>query len=383
MLLEGIFWGAIAVNAITFVGYPVFIMAAAYFVPSRKGHYKDMPSPTVSVIICAHNEIAAISQKIISVLQSDYSHQFEVLVGDDGSTDGTADAVRAIQDSRVRLFEFPRSGKAAVLDALVAKAAFDTFVFSDADPIWRRDTLANIVKPMANVEVGAVAGAILTQKSQRRLEGGDKAFRRYESVIRQAENRLFGAVSGDGGLYAIRRKYYEAPLAGATDDFFISTGAVAGGARIEFAPDAIALEESIASPRKHLNRRIRITVRGLASVFARRRLLNPFQYGSYAVGLFFHKVMRRLAPALMIPAALALSGLALVSGPYRILGATAVLGLSVSLMVILSDLRVLRLLRLPGYVIMHAWGLAVGCILFVAGVRYTQWTPAKEKAAQP
>jgi cellulose synthase/poly-beta-1,6-N-acetylglucosamine synthase-like glycosyltransferase len=379
MFLEFILWGAIAINAATYLGYPAVVLALARL--RGKGE-RDENAPdyqgAVSIVVCAHNEANVIARKITSICESNFGGDFEILVGDDGSTDDTTAVIRAISDPRMRLFEFPRSGKAFVLDSLVSKARHDILVFTDADPIWRDDTLSNLITPFAARDIGAVAGVVLTQKAQRRLEGGDRVFRTYENIIRRAEDRLFGTISADGGLFALRRDYYEGPPPGATDDFFISTGAVAAGARIAFAEEAVAFEESISTARKHYRRRIRITVRGLASVWARRKLLNPFQHGAYAIALFFHKVLRRLAPVFMFIGLAALFGLALVDLRYRLAAAAVVIGVAISVIAILSHAPAPGIVKLPAYFLLHAWGLAVGCVLFLFGVRYKQWTPAKD-----
>lgn len=382
MFLELIFWTAIGVNAATYIGYPLAILTIDRMAPTKVRDRKISGArDPVSIIICAHNEGKAIGPKIASVLNSRYDGDFEVLVGDDGSTDNTADIVASLPDPRIKLRQFPRSGKAAVLKALTAQARHDILVFSDADPIWRDDALNNLIAPLGASDIGAVSGVILTKKAERRLEEGDRVFRDYENLIRRSEDRLFGTISADGGFFAIRREYYEPPPASVTDDFFISTGAVANGVRIAFAEDAVAIEESIATARKHLRRRIRITVRGLASVWARRKLLNPIKFGCYAVGLFFHKVMRRFAPVFIFPAFAALVGLAVDDPYYRLAALTGILGVAISFAAILSSAPAPGVMKLPGYLLLHAWGLAAGCVLFLAGVRYNQWTPAKETSA--
>jgi hypothetical protein len=81
---------------------------------------------------------------------------------------------------------------------------------------------------------------------------------------------------------------------GVTDDFTISTGVIAQGYRLVFAPDAIAHEPAASSSELEFGRKVRVISRGLRAVMVRRELLNPFRYGFYALQLFSHKVLRRL-----------------------------------------------------------------------------------------
>jgi cellulose synthase/poly-beta-1,6-N-acetylglucosamine synthase-like glycosyltransferase len=204
---------------------------------------------------------------------------------------------------------------------------------------------------------------------------GDALFRRYESAIRSAEDRLFGCVSADGGLFALRAELAEPVPADVTDDFFLSTAAVARGRRIAFRPDAAAWELPAASSRQHFRRRVRITVRGLTGLWRRRALLNPLRTGGYALGLIFHKLLRRLAPLSLLPLAAASLSLVVEGDRTAQLAALAALGAGAAAAVLLLAAPLPKALRLPAYVAIHLGGLALGSLLFLLGRRYTQWAP--------
>ncbi|MGH9004617.1 MAG: glycosyltransferase, partial [Acidimicrobiia bacterium] len=82
----------------------------------------------------------------------------EVIVVDDGSTDGTAAVVEAIDDPRVRLIRQDNGGKPAALNTGIAAARHDILVMVDGDTIFEPDTIRHLVAPMADPAVGAVAG---------------------------------------------------------------------------------------------------------------------------------------------------------------------------------------------------------------------------------
>jgi hypothetical protein len=63
----------------------------------------------------------------------------------------------------------------------------------------------------------------------------------------------------------------------------------------KFAPDAVAYEPAAEHSGVEFGRKTRVITRGLRGVLVRRELLNPFRYGFYALQLFSHKVLRRLA----------------------------------------------------------------------------------------
>jgi poly-beta-1,6 N-acetyl-D-glucosamine synthase len=113
--------------------------------------------PPVSVIVPAYNEEVGIVAAVRSLAASDYP-TLEVIVVDDGSTDGTAAAVVAIDDPRVRLIRQANGGKPAALNTGVAAARHDILVMVDGDTIFEPDTIRNLVAQMVDPSVGAVAG---------------------------------------------------------------------------------------------------------------------------------------------------------------------------------------------------------------------------------
>ena len=371
-----------------YLGYPLLLVCLSALA-SRSGNREDIPaaaSKSVSIIICAHNEAGTIGPKLRSVIASvsDRAEAIEMIVCDDGSTDDTASIVARTADEApipLRLLRLPRGGKAAALREALAIAAGEILVFSDADPLWDEATLGALLEPFGDARVGAVAGEVRSVRTRGASgwRAGEALFRAYESTIREAEDRLFGCVSADGGLFALRSCLAEPVPSDVTDDFFLSTGAVARGYRIAFRPDAAVYEVAPGSQRQHFRRRVRITVRGLTALWRRRDLLNPFRTGAYAFGLIFHKLLRRLAPLLLVPLWFATLALVLEQGSMLHIAAFALLsaGAAGTAVTLLLPFPVPKVLRLPAYFGIHIGGLALGTILFLGGKRYSQWTPQK------
>lgn len=384
IVAEILFWSILGLNALTFLGYPAFVIAASAFV--RKQSNMDAadtaPTDAASVIICAFNEEAVIGEKLRTVLDQDGDGALEVMVLDDGSSDRTADIAEAIAAEQasadLKVHRMSRGGKAAAMNFAIAHASHDILVMTDADPLWRRDTLATLLAPFGDPSVGAVAGNVLTSKQ----DDGDFAdseagYRNYETTLRRAESRLFGCISADGGLYAIRKALVGHLPDGVTDDFYISTASVLQGQRLVMETSAIAYENSIQTGRQQFRRRVRITSRGLRAVWKRRALLKFWQHGFYSVGLFFHKVLRRVAPPLLLLLPPLMSIMALNSPVFAILSLGAWAGLVLAATPFFLSLSFPKPVITLNYVLIGVLGLGLGLVNFLAGRTFVTWTPQK------
>jgi glycosyltransferase involved in cell wall biosynthesis len=98
-----------------------------------------MTRPFVSVIVPAYNAERFVRAAIDSVLAQTYL-SFEVILIDDGSTDGTAAAVQAYGE-RVRYIRQGNARQAAARNRGIAEARGELVAFLDADDVWREDKL--------------------------------------------------------------------------------------------------------------------------------------------------------------------------------------------------------------------------------------------------
>lgn len=115
-------------------------------------------TPRVSVLVPAFNEEQTIGRCLQSILDSDYPN-FEVIVINDGSTDGTARAVQSfIAAGKIRYQAKPHGGKASALNAGIALATGDIILFTDADVLFERNTIRHGVGYFIDPTIGAVGG---------------------------------------------------------------------------------------------------------------------------------------------------------------------------------------------------------------------------------
>ncbi|MFR9797252.1 glycosyltransferase [Streptomyces sp. MS06] len=110
----------------------------------------------VSVLVPAYNEAKCIENTVRSLAASD--HPIEVLVIDDGSSDGTARIVEAMDLPNVRVVRQLNAGKPAALNRGLANASHDLIVMMDGDTVFEPSTVRELVQPFGDPRVGAVAG---------------------------------------------------------------------------------------------------------------------------------------------------------------------------------------------------------------------------------
>ncbi|MFI6822034.1 bifunctional polysaccharide deacetylase/glycosyltransferase family 2 protein [Micromonospora sp. NPDC050187] len=140
----------------------LFLLALWHARRRRRRDWSWGPPVTepVSVIVPAYNEKEGIAAAVRSLASGDHPGGIEVVVVDDGSTDGTADIVAALGLPNVRVVRKPNGGKPSALNTGVALARYDLIVMVDGDTIFEPDAVRRLVQPFADPQVGAVAGNV-------------------------------------------------------------------------------------------------------------------------------------------------------------------------------------------------------------------------------
>ena len=160
MIAKVLFWSSLGALAWTQAGYPLFAAALAR-VRSRPVGRRDT-TPTVSLIVAAHDEEDVIERRLENLLSLDYPpEQLDIVVASDASDDRTDELVQAVagREPRVRLLRCERGGKVAAQNQAVRVTRGEILAFSDANAEWKADALRKLVRNYADPEVAYVCGS--------------------------------------------------------------------------------------------------------------------------------------------------------------------------------------------------------------------------------
>jgi len=299
-ILAFLFWICVIAFLWTYFGYPLFMYLRARGKPSAPEATAGN-LPTLTLLIPAHNEADVIRRKLNNCLALNYPRdRLEILVVDDGSSDGTADIVREFTARGVTLIEQPvRGGKMAAVNAGFASASGEIVVLSDASPSYESESLRILARRFADPTVGVVVGTLALWDAATAVAKPAGLYWRYEAALRRWESKTGSTVAVHGNMFAIRRNLFR-PLRTGTinDEFSIAMEVLHQGHRVIYEPDAVSYDDASTTMSDEFNRRVRINAGRYQALFSAGYLQAPTP--DLAFRLFSHKLLRPLTPVLML-----------------------------------------------------------------------------------
>lgn len=338
--------------------------------------------PFVSVIVAGYNEAACIGRRVENLLQCDYpAGKIEILIASDGSDDGTdrlaAEAAKG--DPRVRVLPFAeRRGKVNVLNEVCAQARGEILVLSDANVDFASDTLKRLVARFQDPKVACVCGKLCfrTREGEAHTQS-EGIYWKLETWLKQHEGGRGVLLGANGANFALRRDLWKGcPPEIVVEDLYIPLRLLMDGWRVVFEPAALAHEDLPPALADEFGRRVRIGA-GDYQILARcLGLLNP-AHGLAAWVFFSHKVLRWVAPLLMIGALLALLVLVMLGAPGALLVLAGGAGIVALTAAGFSSVRLPgplgRLASVSAYFATMNAALLLGCVRWLRGGQKTTW----------
>jgi hyaluronan synthase len=167
--------------------------------------------PHVAIVMPAFNEEEAIASSIRSLLALDYpAGKLEVVVVNDGSSDGTLAEIAAVAraNPRVQVIDFPQNqGKRAAMAAGIRMTSAEVIAFVDSDSVLEPDALRVIVQGFADERVGAVAGHANVLNVNESWLTRMQAVRYFVAFkVNKAAESVFNVVTCCSGCFSVYRR---------------------------------------------------------------------------------------------------------------------------------------------------------------------------------
>lgn len=390
-LVEICFWICIFIVIYSYVGYGLllFILIKIKRIFTSKQSKPVLTDyPEVTHVVAAYNEEDYIRQKIENSLNLNYpSDKMKLLLVTDGSTDETANIIKSYPQVQ-HYHEDARNGKIAAVNRVVPYIESPITVFSDANTTLNDDALYNIARHFNDKNVGLVAGEkrVIAKEADGAAASGEGFYWKYESKLKQWDSELHSVVGAAGELFAVRTELFDPVDTNIIiEDFYISLKIAMNGYKVEYEPDAYAMESGSASVKEELKRKIRIAAGGIQAIVKLAPLLNIFKYGMLSFQYVSHRVLRwTLAPLSLIIILLTNIYLAIHGGDiYKLILVLQVLFYLFSAIGYIMQNHNLKfkIFFIPYYFTMMNYAVFRGFFRYIGGTQSAVWEKAKRASA--
>ena len=286
----------------TYVFYPLFMI----LIYRNSNHnqllfYSDHELPSIAILIAAHNEEKVIEKKILSVFNTNYpSSKLKIFIGSDASTDRTDEIISNLTNtySNIEFIKFKgRVGKISIINHLQSLCDESVLILSDANVIFKQNTIFELVKYFKDSNVGLVSANIIKESSNNDgISYQEKKYLNFENKIKASESYAFNFIMGaEGGCYAIRNNLFsKVPSNFIVDDFFITMQVLKRKNYALLNNLAICIEDVTSDISSEYRRKVRISSGNFQNLFFFKHLL--FDFSSISFAFWSHKVLRWLTP---------------------------------------------------------------------------------------
>tara|TARA_Y100000590_G_scaffold466228_1_gene640920 strand:+ start:812 stop:1894 length:1083 start_codon:yes stop_codon:yes gene_type:complete len=270
-------------------------------------HIKDDNNfePKISIIVSAYNEMDVIGNRIQNLIDLSYpKNKIEIIIGSDGSDDQTVLNAKKHQDERIKIIDFPLNrGKALTQNDLISSAKNEICILTDADSIFEKDFVKNIVEPFKNKKVGCVVGNLVykNKNEEMTISGIEKSFyNNWDIKLREYESNLGILANGTGAAMAIRKNLFN-PLQPVDDtDTRTVIDICLKKQKVIFAKKAIAFDIPPQTHKNIIQARSRSTSKTLKSIFHDIKIIDWLKNLKIFFSVFSHRILRYMTPIFLL-----------------------------------------------------------------------------------
>lgn len=377
------FWIGIFLLIYPYTFYPLLLAA---FSKLKKNNFEfentEEYKPLVTLIISAYNEENVIKEKLENTLSINYPmDKLQVLIVSDASTDKTDDIVNqwSSEHSNFKLIrQGQRFGKTSGLNLAVPEASGDIIIFSDANAIYHKNSINELIKFFINPEVGYVMGAALYNSAKDPSSKSEGLYWEFELFVKKLETKFYSVVGGDGAIYAIRKELFWELDRDDINDFVNPLQIVSKNYKGVFNPKAICFEDSAGDFRKEFRRKRRIVNRSWRAIKKYFGWFDVRKHYKFLFELFSHKIIRWYSfPILLIAFLSNLLIVLMTAMPFYIItlfgqigfGILALLGIQYRTL----NKKMPKIIYLPYYYSFVHIAALVGIVDEMKGIKHTTW----------
>ncbi|MES2680205.1 MAG: glycosyltransferase [Bacteroidota bacterium] len=338
--------------------------------------------PPVAILIAAYNEEKVIEEKLNSVFSTEYPlQQITVYVGSDASTDRTEEIVLRLaqQFKQLHLVTFPnRVGKIGIVNHLQSIAKDDLLIMTDANVVFTRSTIFELVKKFKDERTGIVAANIIKKSiNDEGISFQEKKYLSLENRIKACESNAFNMIMGaEGGCYALRSNLFsKVPAHFIVDDFFITLSVINAGKFALFNENAICNEDVANDTSGEYRRKVRISSGNFQNLFHFKKNLVQFWKPVFFT-FWSHKVLRWITPFLLFLCLFVSAALMSHSQLFLGLFILQLLGLLVPLFNYFFKFKNVPVKFISHFYLMN-FALLEGFLKFSRGIKSSIWQPIK------
>jgi biofilm PGA synthesis N-glycosyltransferase PgaC len=229
--------------------------------------------PPISLLIAAYNEAQCIRQTVESVLRQGYPGEVEIIVVDDGSTDGTVKVLKSLPYPQLKVLQMAHGGKARALNHGLKNAKHELIITIDADTYLFSGALERIVARLQRDpgNTVAIAGAVLVKNSRETWVTRMQEWDYFHGIasVKRLQSLYHGTLVAQGA-FSIYRKSVVIEVGGwpetVGEDIVLTWATLNRGNRIGFADDAVVFT-NVPKTYKGFFRQRRRWARGLIEAF--------------------------------------------------------------------------------------------------------------------
>ena len=289
-----------------FVGYPALMVVVALRAKPKNKDYSFQPF--VSIIVPTYNEEKVIEDRIENLVELDYpKDNYEIIVVDSDSTDSTAEIVEETINEHEKdkpslklIKEGERRGKASAINQGKKHARGEIVLITDANSIFDKNVLKEMMPHFKNPKVGAVSGRYFISNPDKNLPSSEAFYWEIEHITLLGESFLDSISTVIGTISAWRKELMNFRSKTISEDLDMTIQVRRNGYKIGYEPEARVYEPSATTPADQIKQRKRTSLGTIQNMFKHLGYFIPPRDLYFFLIFPSHKALAMFSPFILL-----------------------------------------------------------------------------------